>query len=78
MTARPNRYRASVESSSRLVTLQGRDVPVEGESTTLHGWTMPPLGPVLCVKFDDGRELLVARKDVVLVDDLPPDTERGR
>jgi hypothetical protein len=62
MTA-PARQRVSVQSDRKMVTLRGQIVPVEVEPTTLYGWTVP-VGGVLCVVLDDGRELLVAAKDV--------------
>lgn len=66
MTTLVTRQRVSVLSDCRMVTLQGAVVPVEGEPARLRGWVSPPLGAVLCVALDDGRELLVASQDVTV------------
>ncbi len=55
-----------------MVTLQGALVPVPEEPALLFG-VSDSLGDIAAVKLDDGREFLVARKDI---EEPAPDTER--
>lgn len=48
-----------------MVSLQGKLLPPDTELTTLYGWAVPPLGEVSYVVLDDGREALIATKDLV-------------
>jgi hypothetical protein len=71
-----NRPRVQVWSNCRFVTLQGVLVPApQGDPELLFGVAddVGMRSPVACVRFDDGRELLVLRKDL---EEEAPDTER--
>lgn len=73
MSARP---RVQVWSNRRMVTLQAVVVPPpEGEPVLLFGIAddVGMRSPVACVRFDDGRELLISRKDI---EEQAPDTVR--
>lgn len=61
------RQRVSITTDRKMVTLQGDVVPADATPTTLYGWIASPLVGVICVLLDDGRELLVASKDVTMV-----------
>lgn len=55
--------RVKVMSNCKMVSLQGQPVRHEGEPVEMFGVSSMP-GPVHAVKFDDGRELLVAHEDI--------------
>ncbi len=62
MTTRP---RVQVWSDRRMVTLQGDVIPqAPGETVLLHGETDGRGGGAMWVRFDDGREVLIAAHDV--------------
>ncbi len=72
----PNRPRVQVWSDVKMVTLQGALVPVpQGDPVLLLGVAddVGMRSQVAAVRFDDGRELLISRKDL---DEQAPDTER--
>lgn len=59
-----------------MVTLQGEQIsPPEGEPVLLSGAADGVIATVTAVKFDDGRELLVASRDL---EDEAPDTDREK
>ncbi len=55
-----------------MVTLQGALVPVSGEAVLLSGVADGIEHGVAAVKLDDGRELLIASKDL---EEEAPDTQ---
>lgn len=61
------RCRVKVRSDRKMVTLQGQPVHHDGEPVELFGVATTDPGNVQAVKFDDGRELLVAVRDMELV-----------
>lgn len=62
MSARP---RVQVWSNRKMVTLQGEESPVpEGEPALLFGVADGMNATVAAVKLDDGRELLIATRDL--------------
>lgn len=62
MTPHP---RVQVWSNRKMVTLQGAVVPVpEGEPVLLSGVADVRGAGVAAVKLDDGRELLIATRDL--------------
>ena len=67
MTMAPQRV--SVSSDAKMVNPRNPYATVDApaEPSYLYGWAHPPLGPVMSVVLDDGRELLIARKDLVRV-----------
>jgi hypothetical protein len=73
-----NRPRVQVWSDRKMVTLQAAVVPPpEGEPVLLLG-VADDIGmrsQVACVRFDDGRELLISRRDI---EEQAPDTERAQ
>lgn len=71
------RKRVSVYSDARMVTTLAKVVPPPADVTMLYGWAVPPMGNVLLVVMDDGRELLIARRDLRPVIEEAPDTERS-
>ncbi len=71
-TTRP---RVQVWSDRKMVTLQAEVVPVpEGEPVLLSGVADGLRSGMAAVRLDDGRELLIASRDL----EEAPDTERGR
>lgn len=61
------RCRVKVRSDRKMVTLQGQPVHHDGEPVELFGVATTGAGNIQAVKFDDGRELLVAVRDMELV-----------
>ncbi len=55
-----------------MVTLQGVVVPVPDGDPVLLSGIADTVGSIAAVKLDDGRQFLVARKDL---EELVPDTE---
>lgn len=45
----------------------GQPVTPPSETTTLYGWLHPPVSTIVCVKLDDGREMLIAYSDLTAV-----------
>ncbi len=69
-----NRPRVQVWSDRKMVTLFGELVPVpDGGPVLLSGVTDGRPATVAAVKLDDGRELLIATRDL---EEEAPDTER--
>ncbi len=64
------RPRVQVWSDRKMVTLQGALVPVPAEPTLLSGVADGMHAAVAAVKLDDGRELLIATRD--LDEEAPP------
>lgn len=58
------RRRVKVRSDRKMVTLQGQLVRHDGEPVELFGVATTDPGNVQAVKFDDGRELLIAVSDL--------------
>jgi len=61
------RCRVKVMSNRKMVTLQGQPVHHDGEPVELFGVATTDPGNVQAVRFDDGRELLVAVRDMEFV-----------
>jgi hypothetical protein len=59
-----------------MVTLQGAVVPPQGDPVLLCGVAddVGMRSSVAAVRLDDGRELLIARRDI---EEQAPDTERA-
>lgn len=72
-----DRQRVSVYSDARMVTTIAQIVSPPSEVTMLYGWAVPPANNVMLVVMDDGRELLIARRDLRPVLEEAPDTERS-
>ncbi len=69
------RPRVQVWSDRKMVTLQAVVVPPpEGEPVLLCGIADGMGSPVAAVRLDDGRELLIASRDL---EEEAPDTERA-